>query len=145
MTTEQHIAKIQTKLQEIAYGGANIIVSPYYISSADKYPFFFITDGEINDTLIDSQTYQRISDYEINVIFEVEPNDIAGLQTKIRAISQLIIGKLGNRATRDDGDPNWLDINFRKASAPINGVEIGLSNNVLVRTFTVQVEELVSF
>jgi hypothetical protein len=159
MTIQQHITALQTRLQTISYGGSNIVASKYYITTPpnDKYPYFFITDGKITPNKDGKQLdlgpngdYLRLYEYDINVAFSVDPQNISATQDKIRDVTELLLAKLqgATMLTRTAGEVStglqlWNDLNLTSISAPINGMDIGLEDNCIIRTFTVEIEELV--
>jgi len=157
MTIQQHITALQTRLQTISYGGSNIVASKYYITTADKYPYFFITDAKITPNKEGKQydlgpngTYLQLYEYDINVVFDIDKENMAATQDKIRDVTELLLAKLqgASMITRTAGEISsglvlWNDLNLRQVSTPIRGMDVGLADNVLLRTFTIEIEELV--
>jgi hypothetical protein len=157
MTIQQHITAIQDRLQTISYNGSNLVVSKYYTTTSDTYPYFFITDNKITPNQNGKQLdmgvngdYLRIFSYEINVVFDLDPQNVSVTQDKIRDVTELLLAKLqgSSMLTRTNAEITagidlWNDFNLVSVSAPINGLDIGLEDNCVIRTFTVEIEEIV--
>jgi hypothetical protein len=157
MTIEQHITAIQTRLQTVEYNGNPLAVSKYFVTTANIYPYFYITDGEIRANTEGKQyelgpngTYKRTYQYEISVVFAVDLENFGNTQDEIRAITGLLLDKLQGADMLaptpqeiSDGIQIWTDFNLISVSRPINGVEVELTDNNIIKIFIVEVEELV--
>jgi hypothetical protein len=137
-----HRTALQTILQTISYNGSNITVSPYYITTADNYPYFHIVAGGLTPNIGSSTvntsnlSYKRGYTYYISAVFTAPNDDSEDIEIMVDDIEGLVVDKLQSGATRDSG--NWFDLVVRDVSDPYpKDPKIG--DNSLVKTFEIQI------
>lgn len=136
-------------VQSSVYNSNNLAVEKYYITSANRYPYIFISSGELTPNGgSNSQyeigrrgTYKRIYEYRINCVFRIEEADGA-TESQIDELESLIIDKLQGQSTRDSGD--WLDLTVSEVTSPYQE-DVTVVDNSVIKSFTVLAEELVDY
>jgi hypothetical protein len=140
----QHKAKIKQYLESLIYNTQSLLVIDHYVTTADRYPFVFITSGEI-DTNEGYQSdmgyngnYERIYQYSVRVIFFIDTGGIN--EIKMDDIEELILNKLQSKTVTDD--TTWQDLRVLSVSSPLIN-EVLEQDNCIEKTFIVNIQTLI--
>lgn len=138
--------RLKAILDTISYNSATLPVFIGVKTQSTAYPYVFIVSGDLNpnktgDTLSDRGTYDRVRSYFVNVVFMNDGTieSINNAEVQVDEVEQLILDKIGDESTRNDGT-DWFDIYCTDVSSPFNGSEISLEGNTIVKTLTVALE-----
>jgi hypothetical protein len=141
----QHKAYLQSKLAVVTVNSQVLEVYDTVYTSPDRYPFACITSGElrpnISDTSIyDTATYRRGYTYTIIVVHNMGAADVitAPVLEEMDNWEEAILDTLQSRALRDGGYPSLDDVIVTDVTAPVNGLEINLSEGMLFKMFRVE-------
>lgn len=138
--------RLKSILESISYNSATLPVFIGVKTQTTAYPYVFIVSGDLipnktGETLSDRGTYDRVRSYFVNLVFMNDGTieSINDAEVQVDQLEQLILDKIGDEATRNDGD-EWFDIYCTDVSSPFNGAEISLEGNTIVKTFIIALE-----
>jgi len=138
--------RIKTILESIVYNSSNLPVFIGVKTQNDQWPYAFITSGGLTPnkdggTLRDRGTYERVREYQVTLLFMLDDSSpsLNQVEIQIDQLEQLVINKLGEEATRNDGQ-SWFDLYVTSVSEPINGQELQIIGNTLAKIFTIVAE-----
>lgn len=138
--------RLKAILDTISYNSATLPVFIGVKTQSTAYPYVFIVSGDLSpnktgDTLSDRGTYDRVRSYFVNVVFMNDGTieSINNAEVQVDEVEQLILDKIGDESTRNDGT-DWFDMYCTDVSSPFNGSEISLDGNTIVKTLTVALE-----
>ncbi|GAB4146828.1 MAG: hypothetical protein OHK0017_07780 [Patescibacteria group bacterium] len=115
----------------------------------NNFPFGFITDGDANPNKngdqLDNATYWREKTYNLCIVFQTDKTHEQEIQRHIREVEGVIEWFLTRKKVRDtDADwfpaltPRWEDLILEQISSPIEGANFDLSDNWIIKIFSIK-------
>jgi len=144
-TRSTHKAQLEAILETISFnngsGASNIVVNTYYTTTADKYPYCFITSGEMESPLLQSRDYKEIRFYNLNVVFRVEA-DGGVTETLMDTLEGLIVAKLQPQSTRDSVAEQ--DLRLVSVSSPYQN-DVSVQDGCIIKSFLIQIDTITHY
>ena len=147
-----HKSRIKALLESITYNTQPILAFDKVTTTADRFPYCFITSGAMNpnyktngQSMLDSGTYNSGYQYAINIVtYTTESiDDVNNAEVQIDDLEGLIVAKFRDLDVRNGVDyttEKWSDVIITAVSEPINGADISLSDNYIIKTITILIE-----
>lgn len=139
--------RLQSILETITFNGNVLPVFVGLKTTNNVYPYCFITSSRLipnkdGGTLRDRGTYERVREYTLVAVFQQNSEaieDLNAIEVEIDELEQLLIDKIGDEATRNDGQ-EWVDIYVTDVSSPVNGIELNMDSSLITKIITVACE-----
>ena len=147
-----HKTRIKHFLDQIQFAyddnDNQFLVLDEYATTASKFPFATITSGRMLPNRPNAHTdefgagleYMRGYEYQITVAHLGSESSVP--EDEIDEVEALVLDKLQSIAVRNDGA--WHDLYVTDISTPLQ-VDPTISDNLILKTFTVMVEQDVRF
>lgn len=130
-----HKTQLKNILETITFESLPLSVNSYYTNVADRYPYCFITSGDMNIGLLQSRDYEEKRKYNINVVFALG-NDNSITESRMDTLEGLIVDQLKQQSTRDIVQEQ--DIQLISVSSPYQD-DITASDNCVIKTFEIEI------
>lgn len=143
----EHKTRLKQILEGITIDGDNLDIFEGVKTTHTRLPYAFITSADMlpnieGSSLFDSHTYNRIRKYDITIVFYAEDSvqSVNAAEIQIDDLEELVLNALSTRATRND--TLWQDVIVESVSAPIQGAEVAMEANYIVKTISIAIQTI---
>lgn len=149
---QDHKNQIKNYIESLEFNSGsglfNLEVTEHYITNANRYPYIFITSGELKPNIKNNAsqfelgingTYYRCYEYRLVTVFKIGLNN-GETENLIDSLEELIVNKLQSSEVRNS--TAYTDFELISVSSPYSE-DVSIQDNCVLKTFLVHVFEYV--